>query len=176
MTYEDIHGPQAKHEVLVLAEQLTDLVASTIAPEVMGTYSHVVVPEGYTVKELSEAVEKQQDAPNRKRGVVQLKSLKSLLDYMEDMNASDGAILDAFVYANPDQRTITTVFNDHKNGGGWRDHRAVFSAEFTPEFKKWMEWPKLAKVAKVAKNTKEDRITNGIQGFHSCYSGKKCRK
>jgi uncharacterized protein YfdQ (DUF2303 family) len=137
MQYDDI---QNKPEYLVLAEQLTDLATSAIAPEVMGTYVHVVVPEGYAIKEISDRVELQQDVPNRKRGTVQLKSLQSLMDYMADMQTADSASTDAFVYANPDLRTITAVFNDNKNAGGWRDHRAVFSAEFTPEFKRWMDW------------------------------------
>lgn len=137
MEYEELNLKKPDH--LLLAEQLVDLVTANIAPEVMGTYVHVVAPENYALRDISEAVEKQQDAPNRKRGTVQLKSLQSLMDYMADMNAADGAIMDAFAYANPDTRTITTIFNDHKAGGGWRDHRATFTAEFTAEFKKWLD-------------------------------------
>ena len=136
MQYEDLTN---KPDHLVLAEQLTGLVTSAIAPEFMGAYAHVVVPENYELRDISTAIEKQQDAPNRKMGTVQLKSLGSLMAYMDDMQTADGAIADAFVYANPDTRTITAVFNDHKAGGGWRDHRASFNAEWTPEFKKWMD-------------------------------------
>jgi uncharacterized protein YfdQ (DUF2303 family) len=137
MEYNDI---QSKPEYLVLAGQLTDLATSAIAPEIMGHYAHVVVPQGYAIKDISTDIEKQEDTPNRKRGTVQLKSLQSLLDYMHAQQISDAAIADAFVYANPDQRTITAIFNDQLTKPGWRDHRAVFSAEFTPEFKRWMDW------------------------------------
>jgi len=34
---------------------------------------------------------------------------------------------------------VIAVFNDHRaaDAAGWRDHRAEFKAEFTPEFAKW---------------------------------------
>jgi len=136
MTFDNT---QTKPESLVLSEQLMDLAIATVKPETIGMYSHVVVPDDYKLQDISDAIEKQQDAPNRKRGTVQLKSLDSLMAYMADMHHADAAIGNAFVYANPDTRTITAVFNDHRMGGGWRDHRAVFSAEFTPEFKKWLD-------------------------------------
>jgi uncharacterized protein YfdQ (DUF2303 family) len=43
------------------------------------------------------------------------------------------------VYADPDARTITAVLNDHRaSTTGWRDHRATFKAEYTPEFERWL--------------------------------------
>lgn len=136
MPFDDL---QTKPESMVLAEQLTHLATASAKPQSVDRYTQVVVPENYTLHDITDAIEKHQDAPDRKRGTVQLKSLDSLMAYMADMDHADAASSNAFVYANPDTRTITAVFNDHKMGGGWRDHRAVFSAEFTPEFKKWMD-------------------------------------
>src|SRR6185369_12419611 len=45
----------------------------------------------------------------------------------------------SYIYADPDQRTICAVFNDHRAAdAGWRDHRVDFKAEYTPEFDRWL--------------------------------------
>ena len=85
-------------------------------------------------------MEKAQKAPNRKRGKVLLKDLDSLLAYCAAQNAAQDAAWYGFIYADPDARSITAVFNDHRAAeAGWRDHRAEYVAEYTPEFKKWLE-------------------------------------
>lgn len=122
-------------EALVLAENLTRLATAAVEPTVVGNYQHVVVPNGYKVEGISEQIEKRQPAPNRKHGTVQLKDLDSLMLYMEDQAAAASA----YVYADSENRKITAVFNDQRANEGWRDHRAEFKAEFTPEFKKWAE-------------------------------------
>ena len=45
-----------------------------------------------------------------------------------------------YIYADPDPRTIPAVFNDHRDLAlaGWRDHKATYKAEFTPEFSNWL--------------------------------------
>jgi len=86
-------------------------------------------------------VEKMQECPRRKSGTVQLKDLDSLLLYCADQankDTSDGAAL-GYIYADPDARKITAVFNDQRVGEGWRDHRAEYKAEYTPEFAKWVQ-------------------------------------
>ncbi len=124
-----------KPEVLAIAEELTSLATASVAPVADGAYKHVALPPGYKVHEISTEIEKRQPNPNRKRGTAHLKDLSSLLAYMEDQ----GAAAPAYVYADPDNRKITAVFNDHRAGdAGWRDHRAEFKAEFTPEFAKWL--------------------------------------
>jgi uncharacterized protein YfdQ (DUF2303 family) len=85
-----------------------------------------------------------QSAPRRKSGTVQLKDLDSLLLYCADQNTNGedvAASTSGYIYADPDARKITAVFNDLRENGvpGWRDHRAEFKAEYTPEFAKWME-------------------------------------
>jgi len=115
-------------------EQVSALKAAALAPHVIGNSHHLVVPEGYVHHDLSKAVEARNAAPDRKSGVVALASVQSLIDYCLDQNAADNA----YIYADPDRRTITAVFNDARSTPGWRDHRAVFTASFTPEFTNWL--------------------------------------
>lgn len=112
------------------------LTAAALEPKVIGLSHHLMVPPNYTHKEVTDLVEKAQGAPNRKKGTVSIGDVPSLLQYMTDQ----GVDQTAYVYADPDARTITTVFNDHRGVGmpGWRDHRAVFGAVHTPEFTLWM--------------------------------------
>lgn len=126
----------SKPEALVMAQELTHLAAASVAPVVVGNYQHVALPEGYSVEDISAEIEKRQPSPYRKSGTVQLKDLDSLMAYMADQSAAD----QAYVFADPDGRKITAVFNDHRRlaGAGWRDHRAEFKAEYTPEFSKWL--------------------------------------
>lgn len=126
---------QASH-ALETAGVLQALAASaTGAQEILNSY-HLVVPKDYAHKDITALVQAAQENPPRKHGTVQLKSLASLRKYLDDQ-AMAGA---AYVYADPDKRTITAVFNDHRGHlPGWRDHRAVFTAEYTPEFDRWLK-------------------------------------
>jgi uncharacterized protein YfdQ (DUF2303 family) len=110
-------------------------IAGAVPQKVEGTHQ-LIVPPNYTVKDLTDAVEKAQNGPNRKRGTVTLLDIPSLLVYLADQAAQTVA----YVYADPDARTITAVFNDLKNPdySGWRDNRAQFTAVFTPEFQNWL--------------------------------------
>jgi len=98
-----------------------------------GDNYHVVTAPGHQLHNITDAVEKAQLAPNRKRGTIQVKDLDSMLAYCADQAGA----ATSYIYADPDTRTITAVFNDQRTGSGWRDHRAVYKAEFTPEFAKW---------------------------------------
>jgi uncharacterized protein YfdQ (DUF2303 family) len=113
--------------------------AASAAQEVAGAH-FVIVPAGYTHKDITEQVAKVQDHPSRKSGEVQLRDVDSLLTYLEDQDAQD----DAYIYANPDTRVITAVFNDNRAGthAGWRDYRATYKAEYTTEFTEWLQYNK----------------------------------
>lgn len=128
-------------ETLQISSVMAALAASATAVHEQGDYFHAIVPQGYKLEDISKAVEKMQECPRRKSGTVQLKDLDSLLLYCTDQakaETSDGAAL-GYIYADPDARKITAVFNDQRLGQGWRDHRAEYKAEYTPEFTKWME-------------------------------------
>lgn len=128
-------GKSAMGEVLQLSGMVMALAASCTEVHQDGNYLHAVVPKDFKLENISKAVEDAQSSPNRKRGTVQLKDVASLLTYCKDQEASSTA----YLYANPDRRNVIAVFNDHRaaDSAGWRDHRAEFKAEFTPEFAKW---------------------------------------
>jgi uncharacterized protein YfdQ (DUF2303 family) len=117
------------------ANLIAELKAAALAPLKIEGSHHLVLPERYRHADITKLVEASQPNPNRKAGTVALGGLQSLLDYCEDQAAQAGA----YVFADPDRRTITVVFNDHRaDAAGWRDHRAQFSAVFTPEFTTWL--------------------------------------
>lgn len=129
-------GKAVQSDVLQLSAVLTALATASAAPVDIDGHHFVMVPPNYTAKNITDEVEKAQNIPNRKRGTVQLKDIASLLAYSNDQNAARMG----YIYADPDTRTVTAVFNDHRDIGdaGWRDHKASYKAEYTPEFQKWL--------------------------------------
>ena len=127
---------QGTTDIVHNAGVLFSLATAANAPDSVKGYHYATVPKDYTHKDITDAVEKANPQPNRKRGTVVLKDVSSLLAYCADqaMPAS------GYIYADPDARKMTAVFNDHRATllPGWRDHRAEFQAEYTPEFAKWL--------------------------------------
>lgn len=113
---------------------LVALAAVGNEPHDIDGHHYLMVPPNYSVKDITDLVEKANPTPNRKRGTTAVKDVASLLAYCTDQNAMDGS----YIYADPDKRTLTAVFNDQRAGAGWRDHRCHYQAEFTPEFAKWL--------------------------------------
>ena len=124
-------------EALTIAEKLAANVAATLAPRKIDNATLVTLPEGYRVQDLTSTIEATQPHRSRAQGTVTLGDVPSLLAYCADQVAQERG----YIYADPDARTITAVFNDQRStlAPGWRDHRAHFAAAFTPEFKKWLE-------------------------------------
>jgi uncharacterized protein YfdQ (DUF2303 family) len=139
------------------SEELTAVVAATASdtmknvsamialaavgnePHDIAGHHYLIVPPNYSTKDITELVEKAQPTPSRKRGTMVVKDVASLLAYCDDQATANGAASTGYLYADPDKRSITAVFNDHKGAAaGWRDHRAEFKAEFTPEFDNWL--------------------------------------
>ncbi|QNK66062.1 DUF2303 family protein [Variovorax sp. PAMC26660] len=116
------------------AQFISALTAGSMAPTQIGESYHAVVPQSFRHVDLTDMVEKTRPAPSRKRGEVVLGDVASLLAYCADQ----GAQASGYIYADTDTRKIVAVFNDAKDGAGWRDHRAVFEAELTPEAKRWL--------------------------------------
>jgi len=129
-------GKSVAAEVMQISGVMTALTAAGMEPVDVKGHHYVMVPPSYNAKDITELVEKAQQLPNRKRGTVKVKDVASLLTYCVDQAAS--AI--AYIYADPDSRLITAVFNDHRGSAtpGWRDHRAEFKAEHTSEFNNWI--------------------------------------
>lgn len=123
-------------EAMANAGTMAALAAATMEPQDVHGHHFVMVPPNYTAKDITKLVEEAQLIPNRKRGTVCLKDLASMLAYCADQKTPETG----YLYADPDTRTITAVFNDHRHldDAGWRDHRAAYKAEYTPEFAKWL--------------------------------------
>jgi uncharacterized protein YfdQ (DUF2303 family) len=121
-----------------IASEMSALAAAALTPFEAQGARFVMLPPGFQQHDITAAVEKAQGVPNRKRGTVQVKDLASLLVALEDQ-AAQGAKDTGYVYADPDARTITAVFNDNRAGAGWRDYRVGFKAEYTSEFQRWLE-------------------------------------
>ena len=143
-TTEDFAQPKGSaqmSEIIAAAGTLNFLAAAALDSHQVGENHYVILPSGCKREDITDAVEKAQATPNRKRGQVRMKDLDSLLAYCKDQAASGTA----YLYADPDMRTITAIFNDQREllNAGWRDHRAEFKAEFTPEFSKWIAKDKL---------------------------------
>lgn len=147
MSTEDITNPTAitgviegVNEIASVAAQLADRTAAALQPRAVYREGDeesyfVAVPPGYSMKNITDELEKTQPAPWRARSTVTLRSLDSLIAYCKRMESSDAAT----IYANADTGQITAVFNDHADrfSPGWRDLRASFKAEHTPEFLLW---------------------------------------
>ena len=126
----------------MVAATLNAMAAAAIEPQAVFGYHYATVPPGYSHVDITQAVENTLPEAPRKRGTVVLKDVASLLAYCADQAQPELA----YIYADPDARKITAVFNDQRGEqAGWRDHRAEFKAEYTPEFSKWVANNKLQK-------------------------------
>lgn len=131
MTQEHIHADQST------IETIGKIVVSASKPITTGGVTHLMVSNDYKQVNITDLIEKAQLHPNRKVGTTVLLSLDSFNEYVKEQ----GRDATTHIYADPDARTLTAVFNDHgKNAdAGWRDQRAVYTAEYSREFKTWME-------------------------------------
>lgn len=119
---------------LTTADLIAELKAAALAPVTIDGVTHLVLPGGYAAVDITKTIRNAQLVPDRKRGSVVVKDVDSLLSFAADQAAQSIG----YIYADPDSTTITAVFNDNKQGTGWRDFRAVFKAEQTPEFQRWI--------------------------------------
>ncbi len=127
-------GKLAINDLMQASAIISALATASMEPVNVDGHHFVMVPPNYSAKDITDLVEKAQPAPNRQRGTVNVKDVASLLAYCADQTAQG----DGYIYANPDERTLTAVFNDQRGEPGWRDHRCHYRAEYTPEFAKWM--------------------------------------
>lgn len=132
-------GFEMKDGFVETAAVLSALAAAVQQPHVIDGRYFVNLPPGYKREDFTDLVEKAQPNPNRKTGTVVLKDLLSLHLYCDAQALANQAKETGFIYADTDTRKITAVFNDYRaTDGGWRDHRAEYKAEYTPEFAKWL--------------------------------------
>lgn len=130
MTQEHIHTDKSA------IEQISKIVLAAAAPQVTGGVTNLIIPHDYKNVDITSLIEKAQPNPNRKTGTVILHAMDSFNEYVAEQGR-DGI---THIYADPDSRTLTAIFNDHakEEKAGWRDHRALFTAEYSREFTVWM--------------------------------------
>ena len=116
---------QALKESLPADAQVTQQDATT----------HLLLRDNQKHIDITDAIERAQTSANRKKNTQQLTEIDSFIQYIKDQNCQN----EGYIYADPENRTLTAVFNDFASDTpGWRDHRAVFTAALSREFSKWM--------------------------------------
>jgi uncharacterized protein YfdQ (DUF2303 family) len=117
-------------------DRITELAHAAVASQSIGATTHLIVPDTYKHLDITNLIEKAQPAPNRKAGTTVLCDVDSFIQFTKDQNQS----VTGYIYADPEARTLTAVFNDLRNESttGWRDHRAVFKAELSRECDNWI--------------------------------------
>lgn len=140
MTPTTQDGNDNTASTLQVAAVLTELTAAAIAPVNIGNHHYVITPPGYAHKDISDLVAKTKPTPARKSGTTHVHDVASLLQLCDDRR-KEHADAQSYIYADLAARSITAVWNDSRQAHtpGWRDDRAVFKAETTPEFRRWME-------------------------------------
>lgn len=121
---------------------LTKLLAQAAAANAVvtvGGVTQLLAPPEFRTTDLTAAIEAAKLNPTRKTGTVKLGDLDSFLTYVKQQ----GNPATTRIFADVETRTLTAIFNDHAgidNGdtAGWRDHRAVFTAELTKEAATWL--------------------------------------
>lgn len=98
----------------------------------------VALPPNWNIKEYDE--EQRLATPRRKRAVVRVRDTQSFIDYIK----RHGSLTDSTIWCQADytkgQVAFISIINDHgedPESAAWRDHRALFSPEFSEEWRRW---------------------------------------
>ncbi|MDY7537653.1 DUF2303 family protein [Undibacterium sp. 5I1] len=139
-------------------DRITELAHASVAIQTYAGTDHLIVPDGYKHIDITDVVERAQQAPNRKKGTAHLSDIDSFIQYVKDQNMSHLG----YIYADPEACTLTAVFNDYRESAstGWRDHRAVFKAEKSREFLIWLNSNKEPKEQEAFAVFLEDNIAD----------------
>lgn len=122
------------HTDIDTANLIQTLTAAGLGPVQAGKTVNLILPAGYTAHSLDAAIEKLLPAPSRKTGTTTLLDLDSFITYANDQKGEKTG----YLLADPDKCAIVAIFNGDKADTGWKDHKAQFVAEKTPEFMRWM--------------------------------------
>ncbi|MCC7082562.1 MAG: DUF2303 family protein [Burkholderiales bacterium] len=94
-----------------------------------GATPYAVIPAGYTVHDLEHTL----PAPMRKRGTI---SVDDEASFIELVNRHKTAA--TTIYAKVSPPAFVAVINDHSaETAGWRDHKIIWAAERSHEWKTW---------------------------------------
>ena len=76
-------------EALTIAEKLAANVAGALAPRTIGNATMLTLPDGYSVKDITDSIEAAQPHRNRAKGTVLLSDVASLLAYCKGQVAQN---------------------------------------------------------------------------------------
>lgn len=144
-------------------EKIAGMTKAATAIQQQDRSFQLLVPADFSHKDVTDLVEKANPNPNRKRGTVALSDIDSFNQYVSD----HGNETSTYVYADPDARSLTAVFNDHSFPAdplaGWRDFRATYTAELSREFSTWLKNNKQAKEQEDFAIFLEDNIADVVE-------------
>ncbi|QCP51773.1 DUF2303 family protein [Trinickia violacea] len=110
-----------------------------IASNTNAHIKRVALPPGWSLEERDDS--KKLSAPLRKLATVRLRDADSFIDYLK----RHGSLTDCTIWCQADytkgQVAFTGILNDHGEDAdkpAWRDHRALFSPEFSEEWRRWI--------------------------------------
>lgn len=99
--------------------------------------AHFLVLREADGKERVEWLTQRVPDPARKHGTVLLNDAKSFIAYF-GVHGASALTSGASIYAKLQPAQFLAVLNDHSGAkAGWRDHRAVFTAAYSPEWSLW---------------------------------------
>ncbi|MGK8889941.1 DUF2303 family protein [Burkholderia gladioli] len=98
----------------------------------------LILPPGWKLDERDDS--KLLPAPLRKVARVRVRDVDSFIDYLK----RHGSLTDCTIWCQADyvqgKISFTGILNDHgedETAAAWRDHRALFSPEFSEEWRRW---------------------------------------
>lgn len=121
--------------LLETVERLVDLGKAQADPIPLKVDQAVLVPDGYTVEDLTGLAEKYLPAPRRKRASVTLHDAESFCGYYKN-HKSPASV----VFADTQTCEFKAILDYHGMGeqpAGWREHQAGFVLMTTPEWNTW---------------------------------------
>lgn len=122
------HDPQFETNE-PLAERLM-AIGSALADysSIAGGVPYTVIPNNWQVEDLEHLL----PAPKRKRGTIKVADQESFVA-MIDVHRTASTT----VYAQMSPPKFVAVIDDHGDWPGWREHRIVWNAELSSEWKTW---------------------------------------
>jgi uncharacterized protein YfdQ (DUF2303 family) len=130
-------GAEHLHLDASTIDKIKSLVAAAGAIHQQGDAHFIITPEGYRVESITDKVRAAAPTPHRKTGTVHLTAVESFATFV----CVQSTPTECFIYADVEKRTLTAVLNDnqeHEAPAGWRDYRAVYTAELSREFSTWL--------------------------------------
>ncbi len=121
--------------LLETVERLIDVGKAQAAPIGLKVDQAVLVPDGYSVEDLTPYAEKYLEAPRRKRASVTLHDAGSFCQYFKD-HENPASV----VFADTQTCEFKAILDYHGMGeqpAGWREHVAGFTLMETVEWKTW---------------------------------------